>query len=115
MTNIASQSHKSRFKYLQKSSFRELQKFPLASFHKCVIGRWCLTPRRQVFVFPFLKPKVGLFRFSQADYSPGPAPEEEKIIISLSPTRPWVLGLRRAHPPNTGAPPTSIKLTQIPM
>lgn len=45
-----------------------------------------------MFVFPFLKPKVGLFRFSQADYSRGPAPEEEKITISVSPAGPgsWV-------------------------
>lgn len=89
MTNITSHPHKSGFRYLRKkSSFGELQKFPFASFHKCVIGRWCLTPRRQVFVFPFLKPKVGLFRFSQADYSHGSVPEEEKIIISLNPARP---------------------------
>lgn len=91
MTNITSQPHKSGFKYLEKREKlgrRSCKKFPFASFHKCVIGGWCLTPRRQVFVFPFLKPKVGLFRFSQADYSHGPAPEGEKIIISVSPARP---------------------------
>lgn len=109
MTNVPSQSHKSRFKGLQKSSFGELQKFPLASFHKCIIGLWCLTPRRQVFVFPFLKPKVGLFRFSQADYSHIPAPEEEKILVSLSPPPPGGSGVSVVPPPPTrshaGAPP----------
>lgn len=85
MTNMTSQSHKSGFKYIYKKKTARLEsrkKFPFASFHKCVIGLWCLTPRRQVFVFPFLKPKVGLFRLSQTDYSRDLAPEEEKLLIS---------------------------------
>lgn len=107
MTNIASQPHKSAFKYLGKKKKEKLgrsgcKKFPFASFHKCVIGGWCLTPRRQVFVFPFLKPKVGLFRFSQADYSHGPAPEGVKIIISVSPARP---GPRTRTKTNSGPRP----------
>lgn len=112
MTNIASQPRKSAFKYFGKKKRKEklgrsgCKKFPFASFHKCVIGGWCLTPRRQVFVFPFLKPKVGLFRFSQADYSHGPAPEGEKIIISVSPASPGHR-LRTRTKTNSGPGPES--------
>lgn len=48
--------------------------FPFPYFYRRLIGCWCLTPKRQVFVFPFLKPTVGLFRFSHTDYIHRPAP-----------------------------------------